>query len=188
MRIGGGKAKGMQLKAPKGLDTRPTSDKVREAVFQTLGRSVTEARVLDLFAGSGALGVEALSRGAEFAVFVEKAQIAARSIAENLVKTKFREQAEIIQADFRSALRMLDRRGDVFHIILIDPPYRAGLIADIGRALQAHHVVVPQSIVVLEHFKKVTPPPDIAGIPRSRTRLYGQTAVSYYFPAEDQVG
>ena len=111
MRITGGAAKGIPIKAPKGLETRPTSDKVREAVFQTIGPFLPEARVLDLFAGSGALGLEALSRGANFCCFVEKELSAARIIGENLEKTGFRKNADILRLDFRAAIETRDVPG-----------------------------------------------------------------------------
>jgi 16S rRNA (guanine(966)-N(2))-methyltransferase RsmD len=181
MRVTGGQAKGIPIKAPKGVETRPTSDKVREAVFQTLGRLVEEARVLDLFAGSGALGIEALSRGAEFCVFVDKASAATRIIEDNLVKAGFRERAEVIRSDFRSAVRLLSRSGENFNLILLDPPYGGDLLEQTAAALDAHPLTGARPIIVVEHFKKDAPPAAIGGITPTETRFYGQTAITYYF-------
>jgi len=181
MRITGGQARGTPLKAPKGLETRPTSDKVREAVFSTLGDMASEARVLDLFAGSGALGIEALSRGADFVVFIEKGPAAARVIAENLTKTHFTDRAQIIQADFRPALKMLHERRDSFQLILMDPPYEGGFLHEAAKLISIYSLLAPNGTIVAEHFKKVIPPAEIGQILLSRTRSYGQTAISYYF-------
>ncbi len=180
MRVTGGKAKGIPIKAPGGMRTRPTSDKLRGALFDTLRESVAGARALDLFAGSGALGIEALSRGAEHVVFVENDSNAVRTIADNLAKTRLSEKGEIIRADFRLAVRKLRKRGKRFDLVFIDPPYEAGLLADVAGVLTKHCITSPEAIIVVEHFKKTEPPPSISGIPLARTRTYGQTALSYF--------
>ncbi len=180
MRVTGGIAKGILLKAPKGLKTRPTSDKVRQAIFQTLGESIEGTHVLDLFAGTGALGIEAISHGAEFAVFVEESPSAVRIIRQNLEKTNLTGKAEVVPVDFRIALRMLSRQNRRFHLVLADPPYGGDLLEQCAALLREHPVLAPDGVVVLEHFKKVVPPPQVAGIALDRTRFYGQTAISYY--------
>jgi len=180
MRITGGEAKGVPIKAPKGRRTRPTSDKVREGVFQTLGDIVLGARVLDLFAGSGALGIEALSRGADFCCFVEKSRTAVEVISANLQKTHFHEKAETIRSDFLTALKILHRRGELFHLILIDPPYEGDFLEQVVASLVATPVLAPGAVVVVEHFKKTLPPAHIGGLPQKKTRLYGQTSITYY--------
>ncbi|NQU07680.1 MAG: 16S rRNA (guanine(966)-N(2))-methyltransferase RsmD [Candidatus Abyssubacteria bacterium] len=180
MRITGGEAKGIAIKAPKGARVRPTSDKVREALFATLGEDVPGKRVLDLFAGSGALAIEALSRGAEFAALVEKEPTVARTIESNLQKTGLSDRAKIIRADFRSALRKLGRDKERFDLVFIDPPYQSGLLDEVAEALTKHRVTNSRSIIVVEHFKKADPPESISGLPLARTRDYGQTSLSYY--------
>lgn len=181
MRITGGAAKGIPIKAPKGLETRPTSDKVREALFQTLGDLLEGRRALDLFAGSGALGLEALSRGAESCVFVEKSSAAARMLFENITKAGFQEKAEVIRLDFRSSARVLHKRGKSFNLVFIDPPYEGGLLPEVASTLDSFPIVTSDAILIVEHFKKTIPPPKMGGISLSRTRFYGQTAVTYYF-------
>lgn len=180
MRVTGGTAKGILIRAPKGMRTRPTSDKLRGALFDTVQESVALARALDLFAGSGALGIEALSRGAEHVVFVESDANAVRTIADNLAKTRLDEKGEILKADFRSAVRKLKRRGEEFDLVFIDPPYQGGLLEDMADVLTTHCITSPGAIIVVEHFKKTEPPPSISGIPLARTRTYGQTALSYF--------
>jgi 16S rRNA (guanine(966)-N(2))-methyltransferase RsmD len=183
MRITGGVAKGIPIKAPKGLETRPTSDKVREAVFQTLEGLLEGRRALDLFAGSGALGLEALSRGADSCVFVEKSLATAKILLENVNKAGFREKADIIRTDFRNAARTLHKKGELFDLIFIDPPYEGGYLEEVASILVSHPIITPDAVLVVEHFKKTIPPPEIAGISLSRTRFYGQTGITYYFGA-----
>jgi len=180
MRITGGTAGGIPIKAPKGARTRPTSDKVREALFNTLGDDIPGGTVLDLFAGSGALAIEALSRGAERAVLIEKDPAAVRIIESNLEKTDLAERAVIVRGDFRSALAKLSQRGEVFDLIFIDPPYESDLLDRAAEAISEHRITTTTSIIVVEHFKKSLLPESIAGIPFGRTRGYGQTSLSYY--------
>ncbi|MBI5118062.1 16S rRNA (guanine(966)-N(2))-methyltransferase RsmD [Candidatus Poribacteria bacterium] len=180
MRITGGQARGIIIRAPKNMRTRPTSDKVREALFDTLGARVADRNVLDLFAGSGALAIEALSRGAKQAALVERDPVAARLIHENLTRGGFSERAEVFVTDFRDAIRIFGRTARQFDLVFIDPPYQSDLLDQITLVLEKHRVVAPRAIVVLEHFKKIEPPPAVSEIPLSRTRFYGQTALSYY--------
>ena len=125
MRIITGTAKGCRLKAPKGMGTRPTADRVKESLFNILGQSVRDSFVLDMFAGTGALGLEALSRGAIGAVFVDKAT--ANVILGNAVHTKLADRAEIIAGDVNKILPRLEKKGLSFDIIFADPPYNLGL-------------------------------------------------------------
>jgi 16S rRNA (guanine966-N2)-methyltransferase len=168
MRITGGQARGIPIKAPRGMRTRPTSDKVREAMFGVLGKHVVGATVLDLFAGSGALGIEALSRGA------------IRVIEDNLAKARFSEKGEIIRADFRSAIRKLEKADRKFDLIFVDPPYESALLKEVTIGLAKYCITSDETIVIVEHFKKNEPPPSIVNIPLVRTRTYGQTALSYF--------
>lgn len=173
--------RGIQIRVPRGKRTRPTSDKVREALFNMLGESVWGARVLDLFAGSGALAIEALSRGAERAVLAEKDPAALEAMSHNLEKTRLGERARLLKADFRSALARLSREGECFDIVFLDPPYHQDAILDtLAASLKRHNVTTDDSIFVLEHFGKTAPPEHIAAIPFSRTRTYGQTSLSFY--------
>jgi len=185
MRITGGEAGGIPIKAPRGKGARPTSDKVREALFSVLGKSVTGAKALDLFAGSGALGIEALSRGAQSVVLVDNNPAACKMIAANLKAVGLAEKGEIIRADFRAALRKIGGRGDKFDLVFLDPPYGKNLLEEAAKALERHGVVSSDSIIVAEHFKKTAPPESISDIPLSRSRAYGQTCLSYYQSSND---
>ena len=123
MRIIAGDFKGLKLKSPEG-DTRPTSEKAREAIFSSLQLEIPGAAVLDLFAGSGAMGIEAASRGAEKVVFNDNSKEAARIVAENCVRARL--DAEIHNMDYNRLLKKLSAEGEKFDIIFIDPPYASG--------------------------------------------------------------
>lgn len=180
-----GSAGGVPLKVP-GAVARPTTDRVRESVFGILGGRVEEASVLDLFAGSGALGIEALSRGARSAVFVERDRRAAAIIEENLAKTRLAERARVVVADVFAFLRRAAHAdgNQGFDLVLADPPYRRGRGArDLAKALLGDAslpVLVPEGgVFVLES------PSDAAhGSGRSWTvsdqRLYGTTGVWWF--------
>ena len=179
MRITGGEYKGTPIKAPLGGRTRPTSDKVREAMFSVLG-DISGARVLDLFAGSGALAIEALSRGAAHAVLIEKESAAVAAIRLNLEKAGLLAKSRIVRADFRSALKKLGRDGETFDLILIDPPYEGDLLDKAAVSLAGHAIASDNCAIVVEHFKKTDPPKSVCGIPLQKRRDYGQTSLSFY--------
>ena len=181
MRITGGELRGIPIRAPGGKRTRPTSDKIRQAMFNVLGDSVAGAEALDLFAGSGALGIEALSRGAESVVFVEKDTAAVRAINANIEKAALSDRTRVFRTDFRSALTRLSREDAKFDIIFIDPPYEGDFLADVRAAFQENGVTTKESIIVVEHFAKTSPPELLSGLPLADTRSYGQTALSYYY-------
>lgn len=123
MRIIAGDLKGRQLKAVPGKDTRPTTDKVKEAVFQIIGPFFQGGTVLDLFAGSGSLGIEAMSRGMSHAIFVDKHPKAIHTIHENLKLTKIADKAEVFRTDASRAIHAVAKRNLQFELILLDPPY-----------------------------------------------------------------
>lgn len=124
MRVIAGELKGRQLKAVPGKTTRPTSDKVKEAIFQVMGPFFEGGACLDLFAGSGSLGIEALSRGMNHAVFIDKHQAAIHTIYENLKSMKVEEKAEVFRADALRAIKKTAKRDLQFDLILLDPPYK----------------------------------------------------------------
>lgn len=188
MRVVAGIAKGMRLKVPRGHTMRPTSDKVREAIFDILGDATEGARVLDLFAGTGALAIEALSRGAEHATLIERAARCISIIRDNLAHTRFADQATLIHGDVYPQVRKLDEAGERFGLVLADPPYaghgreRAGP-APAQKALQllGQAGIVPENaVVVIEHASGVALPAEAGRLRRSTTRRYGSTSVSIY--------
>ncbi len=149
MRIITGRARGAHLRAPSGTETRPTAERTKEAVFSILGGSMPGARVLDLFAGSGQLGLEALSRGAERAVFCDRSREAAEVIKANLAKTRLEHAAEVYMMDWSACLRRLSR-GEGFDLVFLDPPYAKGLLPEALRELTEKGLLRAGARVVCE--------------------------------------
>ncbi len=149
MRIVAGSARSRVIHAPEGRDTRPTLDRVRENLFNVLSRRVPGARVLDLFAGSGALALEALSRGAESAVLVDHDRAAIRCIRENVSTLGFEDAALVLQADWQAAANQLQREGHLFDLIFLDPPYAMEDLSQVTEALIP--LLAQDGWVVIEH-------------------------------------
>ena len=177
MRIISGRLRGKKLEAPKGMTTRPTTDKVKESMFNILQFDLDGRRVLDLFAGTGQLGIEALSRGADHAVFVERRADAVRLIRENLKATEFSGQAGVVQGD---ALEFLAGRRERFDIILLDPPYEAGLLEAAIAHIAKFDILSPHGIIVAEHPAEVTMPAVQIPYRLHRTYRYGKIAMTLY--------
>ena len=148
MRIITGKARGIQLNTLEGLETRPTAERVKEAVFSMLQFDIEGRDVLDLFSGSGQMGLEALSRGASHAVFVDKSPKAIKIIKDNAKKTKLEQYADIWNCDSLDYIKR--NKGKRFDIIFLDPPYSSGLYAPILKALRDGDMLKPSTIIVCE--------------------------------------
>ena len=183
MRVVAGIAKGHTLRAPRGMETRPTSDKVREAIFGILGGAFVDEAVLDLFAGTGALGIEALSRGAERAVFVERRPPACAVIRQNLAHTKFEDRSRVMCMTVERALQVLT---EPFGLVLLDPPYAYPNVQGILELVGGARVVDTGTIVVFEHSPRVTAAKRYNRLVLKRQRVYGDTAVSIYAVPEEQ--
>jgi 16S rRNA (guanine966-N2)-methyltransferase len=181
MRVIAGRLGGRRLAAPRGDETRPTSDRVREALFSILG-DVEGARVLDLYAGTGALGIEALSRGASRAVFVESARAALAVLRANIASLDLEASAVVIaQPALRAAPLIL--REAPFELVLADPPYAAlASAASVLERLVAaapRRLLAPSARVVIEHASR-DEPPEIGGLRRATTRSYGEASLTLY--------
>ena len=179
MRVIAGTLGGRRLRAPRGLDTRPTSDRVREALFMALG-PLEGCPVVDLFAGSGALGIEALSRGAARADFVERDAGARRVLEENLRALDLLERARVWALDLPRGLGRLREALAGAGLVLLDPPYGGGAARAVLAALGAEGVLAPGTRVVLEHHAKDEVPETSGALARVRLRRYGETMVSTY--------
>lgn len=178
MRVIGGAARGRHLLVPKTTATRPTSDLIRGVIFNLLEQEdVVWDRVLDLYAGSGALGIEALSRGAASATFVEQHPAACRTIAENLRRLGLSDRATVLCQPVRRALPKL---GDRYSIILLDPPYADPDVETVLAELAASPLVGPDTVIVLEHSRQRDPAPTDARLRRVKVRCHGDTCVSLF--------
>jgi 16S rRNA (guanine966-N2)-methyltransferase len=175
MRVIAGSRKGHTIAAPRGLDTRPTSDRVRENVFNLVG-PLDEATVLDLYAGSGAMGIEALSRGASRAVFVERDADAVRTIERNLDRLRLT-GARVVRSDALTALAQEAAADRKYDLVLVDPPY--GVYPDLQPQLARYlpPVLAADGLLVLETDARVEPE---LPLPLRTSRRYGQTRVSVY--------
>ena len=149
MRIIAGTARSLPLRCPEGLDTRPTSDQIKETLFNMLQQDVTGCYFLDLFAGSGQIGLESLSRGGEYSVFVENNRKAAKCIEENIQFTKFDKNARLITSDVVSALYTLEGKYK-FDIIFMDPPYNKELEKEVLTYLSTSSLLKPDTKIIVE--------------------------------------
>lgn len=179
MRIIAGKWRGRPLRAPKGFTVRPTSDRVRESIFDILGDRVAGAAALDLFAGSGALGLEALSRGAPSAVFVES-DPGAFGVLRGNIDSLVAQGAESLHLDFRQALRRLKARGVRFGLVFLDPPYGRGMAAESAAALGRAGILEPGATVVVEEASRTPDAIFPEGWETVADRRYGDTRVMIF--------
>ena len=150
MRVIAGKARRLLLKTIDGLDTRPTTDRIKETLFNILQTQVPGSRFLDLFAGSGGIGIEALSRGARAAVFVEQNQKAADCIRENLRNTRLEEDAVVMVCDAVTALRRMEGKQEPFDLVFMDPPYNQGLELAVLEYLRHSALIGPDTQIIVE--------------------------------------
>jgi 16S rRNA (guanine966-N2)-methyltransferase len=179
MRIIAGEFKGRRLAAVKG-HIRPTSDRVREAIFNILGPAVLEARVLDLFAGTGALTLEALSRGAREAVLVEDQGAALGVLRRNLAALGLEDRTRVMPMPVQGALRKLAAQEEQFTLVFLDPPYERGLALETLATLQGSGLLFPEAKVVAEHSYRETLPEQVGRLKLSQGRRYGDTQVAFY--------
>ncbi len=180
MRVISGQARGHPLKAVPGSNTRPTTDKVKESLFSIIGPYFNEERVLDLFAGTGGLGIEALSRGAASAVFIDASSQSIEVIRKNLESTKLAERAEVYRNDARRALKLLQRAGMPFQIIFLDPPYAMKDCDELLMEMSSKGLVDDGAVAVVEHHADVAYDEDFGGFKRTRHAVYGEIALSIY--------
>jgi 16S rRNA (guanine(966)-N(2))-methyltransferase RsmD len=179
VRIIGGEARSRQIEAPKGMDTRPTQDKVRESLFNILMWDLEGRIVLDLFAGSGALGLEALSRGAAYAVFVDSSPQAAKIVKSNADRLGFADKAKVIKADWHAAVTTLapHSKGG-FDLVFLDPPYRMANTGEMCSHMLKCHILKQSSLIVIEHALE-TPPRLGMEFRIADSRRYGDTGITF---------
>ena len=177
MRVITGSARGMALKAPKGMDTRPTMDQVKEGIFSAIQFEVEGRRVLDLFAGSGQMGIEALSRGAKSAVFVDMREDACKVVRENLAKTRLEQNARVVRADY---LSYLASARETFDLIFLDPPYAEVFLETALKIISEIDILTNSGIIVCERPFDKTLAGEVPGLVRYRDYRYGKAAVTIF--------
>jgi len=180
MRIIAGALKGRRLVTPKGDTTRPTADQVRIALMDTLMPRLDGARVLDLFAGAGGVGLEALSRGAGEVTFVERDARAVAALRENVSALGAGKAATVRRGDVLRELQALYQGGERFDIVFLDPPYDAGLVDTTLEALGGGGLLLSEAWVIAQHFTKRAPAERIGALLAFRTRRFGETTLTFY--------
>lgn len=180
MRVIAGELKGRRLVAPRGHRTRPTADQVRIALMDALMPWLPGARVLDLFAGAGAVGLEALSRGAAHATFVERDPRAAEAIRHNVETLGVRGRVRLVRADVARALERLAVEGEGFDVVFLDPPYEPDLVTPTLARLGGGAVTAPSAAVVAQHLTKQPPPEHVGHLAVFRTRRFGETTLTFF--------
>ncbi len=181
LRVSGGRLKGRVLRAPAGLATRPSAAKLRQALFNIIGPDIQGARVLDIFAGSGALGLEALSRGAARCLFVDQAPAAMKALKANIEALGLSGQARALIADAARPQAAIAAAAP-FDLILADPPYGRGLAAAVMELVARQGLLAPQGLLAIEHAPGESPPPP-PGWRLVSERSYGQSRLSFFSPA-----
>ena len=177
MRVITGSARGIPLKAPEGLQTRPTADRVKEALFSIIQFEVSGAKVLDLFGGSGQLGIEALSRGAKSAVFVDAGEQACKIIKENLKQCKLEGQSTVIKCDY---MEFLKRNREQYNIIFLDPPYAEVFLENALKCITEIDILQSNGIIVAERPLGKELPGNYPGYTRSKDYKYGKTLLTIF--------
>ena len=177
MRVITGKARGIQLKTPEGMQTRPTADRVKEALFSIINFDIPGAKVLDLFGGTGQLGIEALSRGAASAVFVDAREDSCKLIRENLKRTKLEQDAKVIRSDY---LDYLNRCREQYNIILLDPPYAEVFLENAIKRITEIDILQSDGIIVAERPLGKELPWEFEGYTRSKDYKYGKILLTIY--------
>ena len=178
MRIISGKVRGLSLKTIDSDSTRPTRDMVREALFSILMNQVPESNFLDLFAGSGAIGIEALSRGANFCMFIELNPQCIKIIKENIEKARFQEQAEVYHVDYKKAINKLNE--EMFDIIYVDPPYHQEMGIDAIARISEKNALKGDGIIVLETDTNEVVPDEIGRYEKFNYKRYGRNILSLF--------
>jgi 16S rRNA (guanine(966)-N(2))-methyltransferase RsmD len=187
MRVIAGRLRGASLRVPRGTAVRPTYDRVRESVFSILEPHLNDAVVLDLFAGSGCLGIESLSRGAASATFVEIDRAVLAVVAENVDRLGLSKESRLLRGDGLEAIEGA-LSGDVFDLIFVDPPYSSGLAERSLELLGASGLLAGSAVVVVEHGTEEELPEAAGGLSRFRRKRYGGTTVDFYEARETDAG
>ena len=181
MRITGGQVKGLIIASPKGMNIRPTSDRVREAIFNLIGQDLSGLKVLDLFAGTGSLGLESLSRGTQHAVFIDNSQQALKLIRKNIVTCGFENSGIVLKRDLQKSATLshpvLQQR---FDLLFLDPPYREGMLIPLLEKISTADILSNGSRVVVELSKHEILPSSFGNLKIADSRRYGDTMINIY--------
>ncbi|MBC2714858.1 MAG: 16S rRNA (guanine(966)-N(2))-methyltransferase RsmD [Desulfobacteraceae bacterium] len=179
MRIISGEFKGKKLVSLRGAATRPTADRVRESIFNILTPNIFNASVLDLFSGTGALGLEALSRGAASAVFIDSSASAVKTIQKNITACRAETRARVIRWDITKNLNCLQSEASAVDLVFMDPPYNKNYIVPTLKKLMKRDALKNGATIIIEHSAAEAVPKDLMGLHMTDHRIYGKTLVSF---------
>ncbi|QUH26228.1 16S rRNA (guanine(966)-N(2))-methyltransferase RsmD [Serpentinicella alkaliphila] len=185
MRVISGKAKGLKLIPPNDMKVRPTTDRIKEAIFSSIQGYIDGSVILDLFAGTGSLGIEALSRGSSKAYFVDSSKESIKIINDNLGSTKLKDDAEVLFMDAKLAIKKLARDDVKLDIIFLDPPYREALIESIIIDLVDNNLVKENTIIIAEHEIELALSEEIKSFYKFKEKKYGKIIISFYRSEEE---
>lgn len=180
LRVIAGTAKGHKLITVKGMTTRPTSDRVKESLFNIIAQYIADSNVLDLFAGTGSLGIEALSRGAATAVFTDKSRDCCDIIRDNLIRTKLKEKGTVFNESFSETLARTLSKGRKYDIVLLDPPYNKNFIQEALKILSKNDIISENGILIAEHHVKDMLPEHEGRLEQVDRRKYGETVLTIF--------
>ena len=180
MRVISGKVRGLKLDTPKNDDVRPTTDRVKESLFNIINPYVIDSNVLDLFAGTGSLGIECLSRGALSATFVDVSKDSINIVKSNVKKARVENESTILNLDFKTAIDRLNVQNKKFDIIFMDPPYYKNMFIDALSNIDNSDLLSEDGIIVLEHDTKDKFIDKIRRLEKSKEKKYGNTTLTFY--------
>lgn len=180
MRVIGGNARGRRLKVPKGQTVRPTSGRVKEALFNILPHDLSGIKLLDLFAGTGNVSIEAISRGAAEAILIDSSAESGKVIRENLRRVRFTGRARVWIVPVSRAIRLLARRRESFDMIFLDPPYRRNWVEACLEMIARGNLLRPSGTLIVEHSTREQPKPEYGSLMLQDQRNYGDTLLSFF--------
>lgn len=180
MRIVAGEMRGFRLKSPKGMDTRPTPDRVKESLFSIIGYIDSTSKVLDLFSGSAAVGLEFISRGAETAYFIDKSSDSITAIKYNIEKCKVKDRTKVFKNDVFKAIEILGKKREKFDYIFLDPPYEQGLAEKSLKKIFESDILNEEGLIIVEHEGNLVLEEKYGDLIKSDSRVYGTTGLSFY--------
>ena len=181
MRVISGLKKGHKLIAPKGLDVRPTEDKIKESLFNIIGNINSDSLILDLFAGTGSIGIEFLSRGATGCYFVDISAVSLSAVKDNLIHTGFLDSGIITKKDATKAIIEFNKNGIKYDYIYVDPPFRHEyLLKNILELISNNSILSPNGTIIIEHEKELILEDDLYGFVKYKNRNYGSKTLDFY--------
>jgi len=180
LRVIAGEYRGRRLDRIEGMDIRPTTDMVKESLFNILGAAVIDSVFLDLFGGTGGIGIEALSRGAKHVVFIDSSIKSVKVLKGNLERLDIKNNVEVFNTDYSTAVSKLHKFGKEFDIIFIDPPYSVGIAQDALKQINEHPILSQSGLIIVEHDTKDEMPESLGKLYMYRSKQYGNTALSFY--------